>query len=393
MSQASPPSEPHQPAFDPTDVAYFESAALGHKESLKLAGLNRTAEVRAQLAEAKAQLEDSRMHIAELRLLAQVLPNQLFGDQPARAHSSAATSPILNTVPQHSTTVQPLTRVSHTKSAMPDKFNGCDKAPTIANWLFSVRRYLRVTKTGEDERIDIASTFFTGTALDWWHGVEKAEGELIYRWSWSDFEARCLRRFQGVNESQLALHRLLKWKQTSSLNVYLAGFQAMAQQVPSELLPEPTRIFVFTEGLNNELQKSVRLMQPTTLDEAIGVAQRASVTLQPVSQFFQPSNRYSHRQPSTMARASSQINRAASGSRFAPLMVENMEDVTQPNVNYSELNYGHTEGTTSDVECSALTAEQRKLFRENKCFKCKRVGHRLNDCPTSQWQSKEQARV
>ena len=374
-------------------MAYFESAVLGTKESLKLAGLTRTTEIRTQLADVKAQLEDSRMHVAELRLLTQVLPHQLFSEQPARAPSSATTSPILNTVPQLSTTDQPPIRGSQTKSAMPDKFNGIDKVPTIANWLFSVRRYLRVTRTSEDERIDIASTFFTGTALDWWHGVEKAEGELIYRWTWNDFEARCLRRFQGVNESQVALHRLLKWKQTSSLNVYLAGFQAMVQQVPPELLPEPTRIFVFTEGLSNELQKSVRLMQPATLDEAIGVAQRASVNLQPVGPFFQPSNRYPYRQPSTMARTSSQINRAASGSRFAPLMVENIENMTQPTVDNTELNYHNTEGTTSDVECSALTTEQRKLFKENKCFKCKRVGHRINDCPTSQWQSKEQARV
>jgi hypothetical protein len=276
---------------------------------------------------------------------------------------------------------------------MPDKFNGIDKTPTIANWLFSVRRYLRVAKTSAEERIDIASTFFTGTALDWWHGVEKAEGELIYRWNWDDFEARCLRRFQGANESQLALHRLLKWKQTSSLNVYLTGFQAMVQQVPSELLPEPTRIFIFTEGLSSELQKSVRLMQPKSLDEAIGVAQRASVTLQPVGQFFQSVNRPFHRQPSTTGRAPSQIYRNPSGSRFAPLMVENMEEVARQTVDHSELSYQNAEGSSSDAECSALTSEQRKLFKENKCFKCKRVGHRSIHCSNSQWQSKDQARV
>lgn len=393
MSQPSSPTELRQQAFDTTDVAYFESAAQGNKESLKLAGLSRMAEVRAQLADVKAQLEDSRMHIAELRLLAQVLPNQLFSDHPTRAPSSAITSPILNTVPQLPTASQPPTRVSNTKSAMPDKFNGIDKAPTIANWLFSVRRYLRVTKTSEDERIDIASTFFTGTALDWWHGVEKAEGELIYRWDWTDFEARCLRRFQGVNESQLALHRLLRWKQTSSLNVYLAGFQAMVQQVPAELLPEPTRIFVFTEGLNNEIQKSVRLMQPNTLDEAIGVAQRASVTLQPVGQLFNSGNHYPYRAPSTMGRTSSQGSRSASGNRFAPLMVENIEDANRFPIDNVALDSRDAEGTASDFECSALTTEQRKLFRENKCFKCKRVGHRINECPTSQWSTKEQARV
>jgi Ty3 transposon capsid-like protein len=161
-----------------------------------------------------------------------------------------------------------------TKPAMPAKFNGWDKSPTISNWLFSIRLYLRVTRTDEEDHVVVATTFFTGTALDWWIGMERSLGESIYQWSWQEFETRCIRRFQSVNDSQSAYQQLLRWQQTGTLTSYLAGFQSMVQQIPLQLLSEKGRLFHLVEGLNTELQTAVKLMQPTTVEEAITIAQR-----------------------------------------------------------------------------------------------------------------------
>ena len=120
-----------------------------------------------------------------------------------------------------------------------------------------------MTQTDKVDHVVMAATFFTGTALDWWQGVERAEGEAVYEWGWKEFELRCLRRFQASNDSQMAFQRLLRWRQVGNVSSYLAGFQSMIQQIPLDLLTESGRVFILIEGLSAEVQKSVRLMQPT----------------------------------------------------------------------------------------------------------------------------------
>jgi hypothetical protein len=147
----------------------------------------------------------------------------------------------------------------------------------------------------------IATTFFANTALDWWYGIQRVEGEGIYQWM--------------------------------------------------ELV---------IEGLNNELQKSVKLRQATTIDEAINVAQRVSATFHSPNQSNPTFTRSNYRQPSTTNRSNSHFKRTTTGSRFAPLAVENVEEVSgrQP---YSP--QCHCEGRThlTDIEFSYLNAEQKKL--------------------------------
>jgi hypothetical protein len=258
--------------------------------------------------------------------------------------------------------------------------------------LFSVRLYLKVTRTEEEDYVMMATTLFTSTAIDWWQGVVRAEGESVYNWDWKEFEARCVRRFQAANDSQVAYQRLLRWKQSGTITGYLAGFQSMVQQIPFELLSEAGRVFMLIEGLNPEVQKSVRLVQPTTLDEAISIAQRVSIMHPTLNPFNRSPPRPFHRQPSTTVRANSQLNRTATGNRFLPLSVENMEATPSfPNDFTEETAEG--ENSTNEWDCFYMNAEQKKLFKERKCFKCKRVGHHRHQCTTASTQIKESARM
>ena len=397
LAFSSPTSSTTAVIHDPADVQILSSTLT--KETLREMALQRMTELRATITELRTFNSSLQRNNDNTLRQVEELRQAIQGMQETREIAEARqirsmSSQLHHSTDQPSSSNQQFNQSSGIKTALPDKFNGVDKTPTIDNWLFSIRRYLRVTDTIETKHIDVASTFLAGTALDWWRGVERSEGEAIYQWSWEEFQARCMRRFQGINESQVAYQRLLKWKQTGSLTAYLSGFQSLVQQIPFELLSEPGRTFVFTEGLSNELQKSVRLMQPSTLDEAIGVAQRASIAVHPVSQSFQSNNRQFYRQPSTTAvRSSSQIPRAATGSRFTTLAVENVEDVSQPKAEDIEFSPQEESGSANDIECSVLTAEQRKLYKENKCFKCKRVGHRSRECRSIHPLSKEQARV
>jgi Ty3 transposon capsid-like protein len=193
------------------------------------------------------------------------------------------------------------------------------------------------------------------------------EGESIYQWSWEEFTERCVKR-------------LLRWKQTGHITAYLSVFQSLIQQIPLTLLTEQGRVFVLIEGLNNDLQKSVILIQPATVDEAIIIAQRASATYHAQSPFQQTFTRPNYRHPSTTTRSSSQFNRATTGSRFVPLIVENVEEVHAEGQSDSPQYPTYRGSHPPDADLTYLNAEQRKLYKEKKCFFCKKVGHWTKEC-------------
>jgi hypothetical protein len=124
-------------------------------------------------------------------------------------------------------------------------------------------------------------------------------------------------------------------------------------------------------------------MKPKTVDEAINVAQTASAINQYGGQSTQSFNRQPSRQVSTAVRSTSRINRTSAGNRFAPLSVENIEDEGQPIVDDTYHLRNEGENTASELECSYLNSEQKKLMKEGRCFKCKRFGHLAKDCRSS----------
>ena len=376
------------PPHDPIDVQIL-SAPLTKDRLIHIA-LSRMAELRAEKKALLRDKENALRQVDELRMLIQGMQQRSGAEtvRPARQPSAPVSPPLHSTPPNN----EPSTRKQLTKPALPEKFNGIDKSPTISNWLFSVRLYLKVTRTEEEDYVMMATTLFTAIAIDWWQGIVRAEGESVYNWNWKEFEARCIRRFQAVNDAQVAYQKLLRWKQSGTITGYLAGFQSMIQQIPFELLSESGRVFMLIEGLHPELQKSVRLVQPTTLDEAISIAQRVSVFNPSPNPFSRSPSRPLYRQPSTILRSNSQFHRAATGNRFAPLVVENIETTSSfPNDFTHETDEG--ENSTNELECSYMNTEQKKLFKERKCFKCKRVGHHRHQCPTNSPQTKDSARM
>lgn len=392
---------PSSPSYDSNDLNALSLSLT--KEQLRETALIRLTELRTSRAEAQSQItalqhdkENCQLQVEELRQLIKMMRERIEEEslyhsstteiQPTQQSSARTQQPSLN--------IQSITGSVQVKTVLPEKFNGVDKTPTITNWLYSMKKHLRVTKTSEEDYIEIATSFFSGTALEWWSGNEKTEGEAIYLMSWSEFETRCLSRFQAVNDIQLAFQRLLRWRQTGSTASYVAGFQTVVQRIPLETMSEHVRIMFFTEGLNQELQRAVKLMKPKTVDEAINVAQTASAINQYGGQATQSFNRQPSRQVSTAVRTTSRINRAFAESRFAtPLSVENIEDEGQPIVDdiYHLRNEG--ENTVSELECSYLNSEQKKLLKEGRCFKCKRFGHLAKDCRSSISSTKDQARM
>lgn len=388
--------------YDDSDVLIF--SGMHTKEKLRDLALCRLSELRnekATLLSDKADLQadklalqkdkaDQQKQIEDLRQRLAEVQDSVDDRKTQESHRPTASATSLSSLPsQTSFDNLPQNRRQLTKPALPEKFNGVDKIPTVSNWIFSIRLYLRVTQTEKEDHVVVASTFLSGTALDWWQGIERIEGESIYQWSWEEFTERCVKRFQASNDAQVALQRLLRWKQTGHITPYLSVFQSLIQQIPLTLLTEQGRVFMLIEGLNQELQKAVRLMQPSTVDEAINVAQRANVTFHPSNQTHQPFIRSINRQPSTTTRVGSNFNQTTTGSRFTPLSVENVEEVHaegQPDFPLDSTDRGNS---PPDTDLAYLNAEQRKLYKEKKCFHCKKIGHWSKECRFNPNKTKE----
>lgn len=410
MRPNSPPNDAEIEEVDDAAAA-IDAAALDSnltKDTLRRIALDRLAELRNQLqtvkqslrhservSEAATQLHNTHAsHFADeierlrdtnrhLETQLQLAQSNLQQFRQQRNNVSAVNDDLA------SPAVSPVHRAAaehdkpHLKLSPPDKFDGNSKTQLVTSWLYSVERYLRLMKVDTEDKIDVAVTLLTGTALEWWQAAERNAGGSLRDIDWSDFEQRCVKRFQPIAASEAAMQRLMTWRQTGNVSAFISGFQSIAQQIPIDLLPEQARVLMFLKGLSPTLQTHVRMMQPETLDDAMNHAQRASQSIQPAV-FIGSSSGFNRDRQSGVSRTSSNFNQfhnPTSGSRFAPIMIENIENQHEQDVHQSPTVMRVTSPAGSDTtSLQYLSAEQKKLYQENRCFKCRKVGHQSREC-------------
>ena len=133
-------------------------------------------------------------------------------------------------------------------------------------WVYRVERYFDIqglTTTGE--RLRAAVLCMEGQALAWYRW---SEGRNPFR-HWEDLKARLLERFQPSQEGGL-YEQFLAIRQEGTVREYIGTFETLAAQLGG--IPERGMEGTFIKGLKDELKASVRLLQPTGLNQAIKTA-------------------------------------------------------------------------------------------------------------------------
>ena len=396
--------EQHSPAssdYEQPSNATVDSSVLSlslNKEQLRTVALQRLSEVRSQL---KTQFTQSQQHNAVLLQMIEQTRTQTtqhleeIARLRSRVNQLESQHQPVNTQQHNNTNVndqlspqsnpmspvdveQPRVNSERTKPSKPEKFSATDKTHNIENFLFSMERYLRLSRTDKKEHIDTTATFFTGTALEWWQSMEKTEGEGVRTIEWSEFRDMCLKRFMPIASSELAAKKIVKWKQTGSIASYISSFQSLAQQIPFSLLPKEARVLYFVEGLNTELQRHVKTMRPKTMEDAINFAQSIG------SVSYMPSGNNNHNresQSSNNRQASQQFYSKNVGTRGQPIYLESVNtEVSNPRSAMTVTSPTSSLTQSSRIDLSYLNVEQRKLFNEGRCFNCKQTGHRRREC-------------
>ncbi|XP_068661892.1 protein NRT1/ PTR FAMILY 4.5-like [Aristolochia californica] len=173
--------------------------------------------------------------------------NPIARDESSHQHTSHS-----NTINDHSH--------QHLKLSFP-KFNGDDST----RWIYKAEQYFEFKNILPELQVQLASFHLEDIALQWNRWLTKFREPL----TWDEFTKAVQLRFGPTDykDPSEALNRL---KETTSVVAYQEVFKRLSHQVDG--LPERFLIGCFIAGLRDDIRIDVKIKQPRTLVDTIGVA-------------------------------------------------------------------------------------------------------------------------
>jgi hypothetical protein len=294
---------------------------------------------------------------------------------------------------------QPSSRPFLPKLRAPSTFSG-SMGFAADSWISEMEQqfnYYGAQFPNDVARIHYAAASFEGTARQWWEQHPDRSTIVV----WSDFVKAIRSRFRPIQGSMLARQKLgrLRMGEKHSVAAYVAVFQATLLHVTDMGVTD--QIHNFVNGLTKRLQEKVWERQPATLAQAIDYAVSAEAW-----------GNYSHGGSFVPAhRGFTSTGASVPHSTSAPMDLNNIEmaefladesapvssgstglDATTIAVLVSsaieqKLNalssFNHFGGPRKDRIPGLKSEDIAKLMKENRCFRCKQIGHRKGDpkCP------------
>jgi hypothetical protein len=274
----------------------------------------------------------------------------------------------------------------------------------VDNWISELHQQFNYYSLGgilttDAQRIQYAVANFSGVAHQWWESQED-RNTLD---SWTTFVERLHSRFRPINAPQLARQRLdkLRMRDNTSVNTYISQFHTITMPIVN--MGEDDRIHTFIRGLTQKLATKVLERNPTSLKEAIDYAVMAEATgYYAIRGTYSNGNTGFRSSAPNMGNAPMDVNNLAleeamfeehnhadsSSSSSAPTM--DLQAMVQAAVLNAMSSFkGNNQGGRSFANgkkdhIPGLKKEDiAKLMREDRCFRCKGIGHRKDDpaCP------------
>jgi hypothetical protein len=132
-------------------------------------------------------------------------------------------------------------------------------------WVLKAEKYFKFYQTPEDEKVDVASMYLEGDALDLF-GWVSADQNIMF---WEDLVQVFQKNF-GPAEFQNPDEHLCNIKQTGTVQEYRQEFAKRSSRVSN--WPEHCLLGVFLNGLKEELKADVRIHKPRSVYKAMSLA-------------------------------------------------------------------------------------------------------------------------
>jgi hypothetical protein len=228
-------------------------------------------------------------------------------------------------------------------------FTAEDKSQRPDRWLFRAKRMLQVMEVDESQWVLYATLRLDGAALAWWQMLELG-GEAPA--DWADFAQGLKDQFGSINPEQSA--RDTFWyhlRQQTTVREYIKEFRSLLLELPT--VDDGTKKDRFIQGLKDSVRHEVVLREPSTLIEAMSLAERSERATSRVALYSRPRS----------------YAQAVMNPRPAPPSFPQRRPV-RPDVVMAE-----------PQRIPRLTDEERERLRATgSCFRCRQPGHTSYQC-------------
>ncbi|KAJ0588628.1 putative retrotransposon gag domain-containing protein [Helianthus annuus] len=144
------------------------------------------------------------------------------------------------------------------------RFSGGD--PT--GWLYQASQYFEFQSVAPEEQVNLASIHVDGIALQWHRWFTKLKGPM----TWAEFSQALLARF-GPTDYENPAEALSRLKHTTTVAQYQESFEKLSHQVDG--LSDAFLMACYIGGLKDEVRLEVKMKQPRSLIDAIGLSRMA----------------------------------------------------------------------------------------------------------------------
>lgn len=346
-----------------------------HRDNLEF----HIAALSAESAEARAQLESAAGRIAHLEQL--MVDAQRVAGQFREENDQLRTELNRTQGAVHNLSNPTRSQSGSAKPRKPDVFHG-NRTEDVEGFLVTLERYLRLSAVPPARWVDYVASFLRHQADKWYRVQLTTHGEnSAFATDYRTFKTEFLRQFKPINSVLKARDQMTKLKQTASAIAYTHQFLGLKLEIPD--MNEAEAKDRYMRGLKPHVFRKVRVENPTTLNETIRMAQQ-----------FDEAVFHSRQVTGTYGRS-------------ADAMELDMLDVDDPD----DLGESPDEEEDEEVTLNAITRTKRhggrnrpkkaakakpknqpkyqkgnnrersRCIQENLCFKCKKSGHRIRDCP------------
>jgi FtsZ-binding cell division protein ZapB len=265
------------------------------------------------------------------------------------------------------------------KPRKPEAFHG-NRSEDVEGFLVTLERYLRLSAVPTARWVDFSASFLRHQADKWFRVQLSTHGENSqFATHYQTFKTEFLKQFKPVNAVLTARDKISKLKQTTSAIAYTHQFLSLKLEIPDMSDAEARDRYM--RGLKPKVNTKVRLENKNTLNEMIQVAQRYDEAV------------FSSRQASTSttkdpnamdidaldmddSESSDEEEDEDEDKNALNMIAKNKKRFIRPRFKKS-----FRPKTKARNESTTTHQTKAQCLAQGLCFKCKKAGHRIRDCP------------
>ena len=154
------------------------------------------------------------------------------------------------------------------KPSKPETFSG-KRYESVDNFVFQLETYFDVLNvTDHFQRIQFTVTLLRQQATDWWRVFAPSRS----LGTWQEFRDAIIAEFKPISSVSIARDKIAVLRQRTSVATYTHEFRAITLEIPN--MNEEEKLDRYKRGLKHHVRKELEIREPTSLVEAIRIAER-----------------------------------------------------------------------------------------------------------------------